>query len=132
MISEDTRCGVVALIGVPNAGKSTLLNTLVGGKVSIVTPKVQTTRSRITGVSVTGNTQCIFVDTPGIFPPRRRLEKAMVDAAWSGAHDADVTVLLVDSRRHVDAIDGDTILVHPGTYYGPIDFKRKNYQLHSG
>ena len=114
MISEDARCGVVALVGVPNVGKSTLLNALVGGKVSIVTPKVQTTRSRVTGVSVTGNTQCIFVDTPGIFSPRRRLEKAMVDAAWSGVHDADVTVLLADSRRHVDAIDGDTIRIIEG------------------
>jgi GTP-binding protein Era len=114
VISKDARCGVVTLVGVPNVGKSTLLNALVGGKVSIVTPKVQTTRSRVTGVSVTGNTQCIFVDTPGIFSPRRRLEKAMVDAAWSGVHDADVTVLLADSRRHVDAIDGDTIRIIEG------------------
>ena len=102
------------MVGAPNAGKSTLLNALVGGKVSIVTPKVQTTRSRVTGVSVIGNTQCIFVDTPGIFEPGRRLEKAMVDAAWSGAHDADTTVLLVDSRRRIESVDDDTVRIIAG------------------
>tara|TARA_B100000029_G_C17549116_1_gene949468 strand:+ start:528 stop:1457 length:930 start_codon:yes stop_codon:yes gene_type:complete len=112
--SSDNRCGVVALVGAPNAGKSTLLNALVGGKVSIVTPKVQTTRSRVTGVSVIGNTQCIFVDTPGIFAPGRRLEKAMVDAAWSGAHDADTTVLLVDSRRRIESVDDNTVRIIAG------------------
>lgn len=95
----DTRCGVVALVGAPNAGKSTLLNAFVGAKVSIVTPKVQTTRTRVTGVAIDGDSQFVFVDTPGIFSPRRRLERAMVDAAWSSARDADVVVLLVDSRR---------------------------------
>ena len=100
------RCGFVALVGAPNAGKSTLLNLMVGGKVSIVTPKVQTTRSRITGICMAGNdTQIVFLDTPGIFKPKRRLERAMVTAAWGGAHDADLVVLLVDARR---GFDGDT------------------------
>jgi len=110
----DTHCGVVALVGAPNAGKSTLLNALVGAKVSIVTPKVQTTRARVTGVAVTGVSQFIFVDTPGIFSPRRRLERAMVDAAWSGSHDADVTVLLVDSRRRMDMEEDDTARIVSG------------------
>jgi len=110
----DTRCGVVALVGAPNAGKSTLLNALVGAKVSIVTPKVQTTRARVTGVAVTGDAQFIFIDTPGIFAPRRRLERAMVDAAWSGAHDADVAVLLVDSRRRMDMAEDDTVRIVSG------------------
>lgn len=104
----ETHCGVVALVGAPNAGKSTLLNAFVGSKISIVTPKVQTTRARVTGVAITGATQLVFVDTPGIFSPRRRLERAMVDAAWSGAHDADVAVLLVDARRPADTEDDDT------------------------
>src|SRR5215472_10568506 len=97
-----TRCGYVALIGGPNAGKSTLLNRLVGQKLAIVTPKVQTTRSRLLGIAVDGATQIIFVDTPGIFAPRRRLDRAMVTAAWSGAEDADETVLLVDAARGID------------------------------
>ena len=109
----DARCGVVALVGAPNAGKSTLLNAFVGMKVSIVTPKVQTTRARVIGVAVEGYAQFIFVDTPGIFFPRRRLERAMVDAAWSGAHDADVVVLLVDSRRPTDT-DDDTARIVRG------------------
>lgn len=92
-----TRCGFIALVGAPNAGKSTLLNTLVGSKVAIVTPKVQTTRSRILGIAVAGTCQMIFVDTPGIFAPRRRLERAMVAAAWKGAADSDLVVLLVDA-----------------------------------
>ena len=101
-----TRCGFVALVGAPNAGKSTLLNWMVGGKISIVTPKVQTTRSRITGICMADeNTQIIFLDTPGIFEPKRRLEKAMVTAAWSGAQDADFVVLLVDAKR---GFDGDS------------------------
>jgi GTP-binding protein Era len=91
-----TSCGYVALIGAPNAGKSTLLNRLVGQKLAIVTPKVQTTRSRLLGIATDNNTQLVFVDTPGIFAPRRRLDRAMVAAAWAGASDADVTVLLVD------------------------------------
>lgn len=94
-----THCGFVGLIGAPNAGKSTLLNQLVGAKVSIVTHKVQTTRNRIAGIVMRGNTQIVFVDTPGIFKPSRRLEKAMVDAAWQGAKDADVICLLVDAAR---------------------------------
>jgi GTPase len=97
-----TRCGYVALIGGPNTGKSTLLNRLVGQKLSIVTPKVQTTRSRLLGIATDGETQLIFVDTPGIFAPRRRLDRAMVAAAWAGAADADATVLLVDAARGVD------------------------------
>jgi GTP-binding protein Era len=94
-----TRAGFVALIGEPNAGKSTLLNRMVGAKVSIVTHKVQTTRARIRGVAMEGETQIVFVDTPGLFAPRRRLDRAMVAAAWSGAADADVVVLLVEANR---------------------------------
>ena len=100
--TSATRCGYVALIGVPNAGKSTLLNQLVRAKVSIVTPKVQTTRSRVLGIAVEGAAQLIFVDTPGIFAPKRRLERAMVAAAWAGAEDAELVVLLVDAARGVD------------------------------
>lgn len=102
-----TRCGYVALIGAPNSGKSTLLNALVGAKVSIVSPKVQTTRRRVLGISIHEGAQIIFVDTPGIFSPRpgRRLERAMVSAAWAGAEDADVAALLVDVTR---PDDGDT------------------------
>jgi GTP-binding protein Era len=94
----ETRCGFVAIIGAPNAGKSTLLNQLVGSKVAIVTHKVQTTRARIRGIAMEGNTQIVFVDTPGIFKPKRRLDKAMVEAAWGGAGDADVVLLLVDAE----------------------------------
>jgi GTP-binding protein Era len=96
-----TRAGFVALIGEPNAGKSTLLNRMVGAKVSIVTHKVQTTRARIRGVAMEGETQIVFVDTPGLFQPRRRLDRAMVAAAWGGAADADVVVLLVEAQRGV-------------------------------
>jgi GTPase len=96
------RCGYVALVGAPNAGKSTLLNQLIGAKVSIVSPKVQTTRARVLGITVAGDAQLIFIDTPGIFAPRRRLERAMVAAAWAGAEDADLVVLLVDAARGVD------------------------------
>jgi GTPase len=96
-----TRCGYVALIGVPNAGKSTLLNRLVGRKLAIVTPKAQTTRTRLLGIAIEGSAQIIYVDTPGIFAPRRRLDRAMVAAAWSGAEDADETVLLVDAARGI-------------------------------
>ncbi|MXU63956.1 GTPase Era [Oceanomicrobium pacificus] len=100
-MAEDhaTRCGFVALIGEPNAGKSTLLNRMVGAKVSIVTHKVQTTRARIRGVALEGDAQMIFVDTPGLFRPRRRLDRAMVTAAWTGAADADIVVLLVEAHR---------------------------------
>ena len=94
-----TRAGFVALIGEPNAGKSTLLNRLVGAKVSIVTHKVQTTRARIRGIALHGPAQIVFVDTPGIFRPRRRLDRSMVAAAWGGAADADIVVLLVEAHR---------------------------------
>jgi len=93
------RCGFVALIGAPNVGKSTLINALVGAKVSIVTPKVQTTRSLIRGIAIEGDAQLIFVDTPGIFSPRRRLDRAMVGTAWGSMQDADLVALLIDSRR---------------------------------
>ncbi len=96
-----TRAGFVALIGEPNAGKSTLLNRMVGAKVSIVTHKVQTTRARIRGVAIEGESQIVFVDTPGLFRPRRRLDRAMVAAAWGGAADADVIVLLVEAHRGI-------------------------------
>ncbi len=96
-----TRAGFVALIGEPNAGKSTLLNRMVGAKVAIVTHKVQTTRARIRGIAIEGETQIVFVDTPGLFQPRRRLDRAMVAAAWSGAADADVIVLLIEAHRGV-------------------------------
>jgi len=95
----STRAGFIALIGEPNAGKSTLLNRMVGAKVSIVTHKVQTTRARIRGVALEGEAQLVFVDTPGLFKPRRRLDRAMVAAAWGGASDADVVVLLIEAHR---------------------------------
>ena len=97
------RCGYVALVGAPNAGKSTLLNQLIGAKVSIVSPKVQTTRSRVLGIAIEGTSQLVFIDTPGIFAPKRRLERAMVAAAWAGTEDADVVVVLVDAARGIDA-----------------------------
>ncbi len=109
-MSEAGRaCGFVALIGAPNAGKSTLLNRFVGAKVSIVSPKVQTTRTRVLGIRIEGDTQIIFIDTPGIFRPRRRLDRAMVAAAWGGAGDADHICLLVDATRFRDGeADPDT------------------------
>src|SRR5204863_7397627 len=99
---KPTRCGYVALIGAPNSGKSTLLNRLVGHKLAIVTPKAQTTRTRVLGIAVEGAAQIIYLDTPGIFAPRRRLDRAMVAAAWSGAADADKTLLLGDAARGID------------------------------
>lgn len=96
-----TKAGFIALIGEPNAGKSTLLNRMVGAKVSIVTHKVQTTRARIRGVTIEGSAQLVFVDTPGLFRPRRRLDRAMVAAAWGGAADADIVVLLVEAHRGI-------------------------------
>ncbi len=99
---SDTRCGFVALIGAPNAGKSTLLNALVGSKVTIVSHKVQTTRALIRGIALEGQSQLIFVDTPGIFAPKRRLDRAMVTTAWSGAHEADLTGVLIDARKGID------------------------------
>jgi GTP-binding protein Era len=97
-----TRCGFVALIGAPNAGKSTLINALVRGKVSIVSHKVQTTRMPVRGIVIEGSSQLIFIDTPGIFAPKRRLDRAMVTSAWAGAHDADLTGLLIDARKGLD------------------------------
>jgi GTPase len=109
MTGIGRRCGFIALIGAPNAGKSTLLNRLVGQKLAIVTPKVQTTRSRLLGIAIDGDAQLIFVDTPGIFAPRRRLDRAMVAAAWAGSADADATVLLVDAAAtRGSAADRDT------------------------
>ncbi len=101
MTETSERCGFVALIGEPNAGKSTLLNRMVGAKVSIVTHKVQTTRARIRGIALEGSAQLVFVDTPGLFQPRRRLDRAMVASAWAGAEDADITVLMVEAHRGV-------------------------------
>jgi len=106
--SAPTRCGFVAVVGAPNAGKSTLVNALVGTKVSIVSPKVQTTRFRVLGIGLTGASQVILVDTPGIFQPRKRLERAMVAAAWSGAADAEHVCLVVDAQR---GADDDTIAI---------------------
>lgn len=100
---SGTRCGFVAIIGAPNAGKSTLLNTLVGAKVAIVSPKVQTTRTRLMGIALEGHSQIVFIDTPGIFAPRRRLDRAMVSAAWTGVADADLVVLVIDAERGLGA-----------------------------
>ena len=111
MTDDGLKCGFVALLGAPNAGKSTLLNALVGQKVSIVTQKVQTTRTRVRGIAIEGDSQIIYVDTPGIFAPKRRLDRAMVAAAWGGAADADVTCLLVDAKKRIDA---DTQLIIDG------------------
>lgn len=97
-----TRCGFVALIGAPNAGKSTVTNNFVGSKVSIVSPKVQTTRTLVKGIGIYENTQIIFIDTPGIFKPKRRLDRAMVASSWDGAGDADIVVLVVDAKRGFD------------------------------
>lgn len=99
---NERRCGYVAIVGAPNAGKSTLVNALVGTKVSIVSPKVQTTRFRVLGILMAGPAQIILVDTPGIFQPRRRLDRAMVAAAWNGASDADLVCLLIDAARGYD------------------------------
>lgn len=105
-MSDQRRCGYVAIIGAPNAGKSTLVNTLVGTKVSIVTPKVQTTRTRVLGIIQQELTQVILLDTPGIFSPRRRLDRAMVEAAWQGVGDADIVIFLNDASKR--SIDKDT------------------------
>src|SRR5919107_2514823 len=104
-----TKAGFVALIGAPNAGKSTLLNSLVGSKVSIVSRKVQTTRALVRGIAIEGVAQIVFVDTPGIFKPKRRLDRAMVTSAWGGAGDADVIALLLDVRKGIDE-EADAIL----------------------
>jgi GTP-binding protein Era len=107
--TPETRAGFVALIGAPNAGKSTLLNQLVGAKVSIVSRKVQTTRALVRGIAIEGQSQIVFVDTPGIFAPKRRLDRAMVHSAWGGAGDADVVCLLLDARKGLDE-EGEAIL----------------------
>jgi GTP-binding protein Era len=117
MPQGETRCGFVALIGAPNAGKSTLLNAMVGSKVSIVSHKVQTTRMLVRGIAIEGNAQLIFVDTPGIFKPKRRLDRAMVDSAWTGAQDADITGLLIDARKGIDE-EIDAILSRIGDVSG--------------
>ncbi|MGA0596082.1 GTPase Era [Enterovirga sp. CN4-39] len=116
--TPQTRCGFVALIGAPNAGKSTLLNSLVGAKVSIVSRKVQTTRQLVCGIVIEGASQIIFVDTPGIFQPKRRLDRAMVTTAWGGAGDADVIGLLVDSRKGLDE-SADALLARLGEIRRP-------------
>jgi GTP-binding protein Era len=113
-----TRCGFVALVGAPNAGKSTLTNALVGAKVSIVTPKVQTTRSLVRGIAIEGASQLIFVDTPGIFAPRRRLDRAMVNTAWGSARDVDLVALLLDCRKGITD-DEETILGTLGDIRAP-------------
>jgi len=100
--TENRRCGFIAVIGAPNAGKSTLVNALVGAKVSIVSHKVQTTRVPVRGIAIEGDSQLVFIDTPGLFAPRRRLDEAMVDAAWGGAKDADLVVLVVDAVKGID------------------------------
>ena len=115
---EVRRCGFVAIIGAPNAGKSTLVNRLVGTKVSIVSRKVQTTRSMVRGIAIVKDSQIVFVDTPGIFAPRRRLDRAMVETAWSGAEDADIVALLIDAGRGLvtevrDLLDRLTSLSRP-------------------
>ncbi|HEU5273009.1 MAG TPA: GTPase Era [Xanthobacteraceae bacterium] len=102
MDTPPTRSAFVALIGAPNVGKSTLVNALVGTKVTIVSPKVQTTRTLVRGIAIEGAAQLVFVDTPGIFAPRRRLDRAMVTSAWTGAHDADMAALMVDAKRGID------------------------------
>jgi GTP-binding protein Era len=107
--NKETRCGFVALIGAPNVGKSTLVNALVGSKVTIVSKKVQTTRALIRGIVIEDNAQIILVDTPGIFAPKRRLDRAMVSTAWSGAHDADLVCALIDARAGIDD-EADVIL----------------------
>jgi GTP-binding protein Era len=107
--SGETRCGFVALIGAPNVGKSTLVNALVGSKVTIVSRKVQTTRALIRGIVIEDNAQIILVDTPGIFLPKRRLDRAMVSTAWSGAHDADLVCVLLDAKSGIDE-EADAIL----------------------
>jgi GTP-binding protein Era len=114
----DKRAGFIALIGAPNVGKSTLLNALVGTKVSIVTPKVQTTRALIRGIAMEGASQLIFVDTPGIFAPRRRLDRAMVDSAWASTADADVVALVIDAKKGIKD-DDDTILNALGAMRAP-------------
>src|SRR5256885_4352246 len=115
---EERRCGFIALIGAPNAGKSTLTNVLVGSKVSIVSRKVQTTRALVRGVAIVGDAQLVLMDTPGIFAPRRRLDRAMVTTAWGGAHDADIVALLIDARKGIDE-EAEAILARLGELRQP-------------
>ncbi len=115
---QQTRCGFIAVIGAPNAGKSTLVNALVGAKVSIVSRKVQTTRALIRGIAIAGSAQLVFIDTPGIFQPRRRLDRAMVTTAWGGAHDADIVCLIIDAKRGMDE-ETDAILGRLGEVRQP-------------
>jgi GTP-binding protein Era len=114
----DSKCGFVALIGAPNAGKSTLLNALVGSKVTIVSHKVQTTRALIRGIAIESKSQLIFVDTPGIFSPKRRLDRAMVTTAWSGAHEADLVAVLIDARKGLDE-EAEALMARLAEVKGP-------------
>lgn len=118
MNENATRCGFVALIGAPNAGKSTLLNQLVGAKISIVSRKVQTTRTQVRGIALSGASQIIFVDTPGLFQPKRRLDRAMVTSAWGGATDADLVGVLIDVTKH-DAEENERLLERLGELKQP-------------
>jgi len=135
MTSDKTRCATIAVVGAPNAGKSTLVNNLTGAKVSIVTPKVQTTRMRVVGVRVAGDAQLVFIDTPGIFAPKKRLERAMVKAAWGGAEDADEVVLVVDAARRISddtrqIIEGLKIAHRPAILaLNKVDIARKDRLL---
>ena len=115
---DARRCGFVALIGAPNVGKSTLVNALVGAKISIVTPKVQTTRALIRGIAIEDRAQLIFVDTPGIFSPRRRLDRAMIGTAWASTQDADIVALLIDARKGV-GVDDERVLRTLGDVRAP-------------
>lgn len=118
--ASATRCGFIAIIGAPNAGKSTLVNTMVGAKVTIVSHKVQTTRAPVRGIAIVGQSQLVFMDTPGIFRPKRRLDRAMVEAAWGGAGDADIVALIVDAVKGIDE-DVERILEKlKGIYKEPI------------
>ena len=109
-MSEQTKCGFVAVLGAPNAGKSTLTNRLVGEKVSIVSPKVQTTRTRVLGIYMEGDAQILLVDTPGIFDPKKRLDRAMVSAAWTGARDSDLSMVLVDVSQSKAVVQAEGII----------------------
>ncbi|MCP4394207.1 MAG: GTPase Era [Alphaproteobacteria bacterium] len=113
---NDMHCGFVAVLGAPNAGKSTLVNHFLGTKVSIVSHKVQTTRTIVRGIAINGNAQIVFIDTPGIFKPKKRLEKAMVSAAWTGASDADMVMLLVDAKKGLDE-ETQNIIANLKKYY---------------
>ena len=121
MTGEASRCGFAAIIGAPNAGKSTLVNSLVGSKVSIVTHKVQTTRAVVRGIALHGSAQIVFVDTPGIFSPRRRLDRAMVEAAWSGVADADATVVVVDVATYLSELSKERRAEPSGGKKGAFD-----------